>query len=100
MRAQDQRDDGSDDGTQDRCPGRAPVALGTWLQSWWPGSRLSRAIDQMIRLLVVMMIMPQANIETQTKIRKIFCTGPLRTSCTISATGAELALAALTELVA
>ncbi len=61
---------------------------------------MSLDIDQMSRLFVTMMIMPQAKMEMQTKTRKIFCTGPPSTSCTISATGAELAVAALMELVA
>jgi hypothetical protein len=65
-----------------------------------PGQRRSLAIDQIIRLLVTMMISPQAKIETHTKIRKIFCTKPPSTSCTISATGAELSVAAEIELVA
>ena len=77
-----------------------PVAFGTWLHSWWPGSRRSLAIDQIILLLVTMMISPQAKMETQTKIRKIFCTTPPSTSCTIRATGAELAVAADIEFAA
>ena len=77
-----------------------PVALGTWLHSWWPGSRRSLDIDQIILLLVTMMISPQAKIETQTKIRKIFCTTPPSTSCTIRATGAGLAVTAGIELIA
>jgi hypothetical protein len=65
------------------------------LSSWWPGSRRSRAIEKISRLLVTMMIRPQAKIDTHTKIRKIFCTTPPSTSCTINATGAELEYAAL-----
>ncbi len=42
-----------------------------------------------------MMIMPQAKIDTHTKTRKIFCTTPPSTSCTMDATGAVLAYAAL-----
>src|SRR5262249_30260335 len=77
-----------------------PVARGTWLHSWWPGSRLSLDIDQMSRPFVTMMTNPHAKIDTQTKIRNSFCTTPPSTSCTISATGAELAVAAETDFVA
>ncbi len=55
---------------------------------------------KMSRPLVTMMIRPQAKMDTQTKMRKIFCTTPPSTSWTMNATGAELADAALTELVA
>ena len=47
-----------------------------------------------------MITMPQAKIEMQTRIRKSFCTTPPSTSLTMNATGALLALTALTELVA
>src|SRR5260370_14429103 len=77
-----------------------PVARGTRLQTWWPGSRRSRAMDQIIRLFVTMITIPQAKIEMQTKIRNSFWTTPPSTSLTMNATGALLALAALTELVA
>ena len=77
-----------------------PVARGTWLHSWWPGSRRSRDMEKISRPLVTMMTSPQAKIDTQTKIRNSFCTTPPSTSCTISATGAELAVAAETDLVA
>ncbi len=53
-----------------------------------------------MRPLVTMITSPQAKIDTQTKIRKIFCTKPPSTSCTISATGAVLADTALIELMA
>src|ERR1700758_5016757 len=68
-----------------------PVALGTRDRNWWPGSRRSRAMEKIIRPLVTMMIRPQAKIDTHTKTRKIFCTTPPSTSCTIEATGAVLA---------
>src|SRR5271166_3362052 len=42
-----------------------------------------------------MMIRPQAKIDTHTKTRKTFCTGPPSTSRTMDATGAVLAYAAL-----
>jgi hypothetical protein len=47
-----------------------------------------------------MMTIPHAKIDTTTKIRKSFCTTPPSTSCTMSATGAELAVAAVTDFVA
>ena len=57
-------------------------------------------IAQISRLFVTMITSPQAKIEMQTKIRKIFCTTPPSTSCTIRATGAELAVAADIEFAA
>src|SRR5581483_12367648 len=72
-----------------------PVARGTRDRSWWPGRRLSRAIEKIRRPFVTMITRPQAKIDTQTTTRKIFCTGPPSTSRTIDATGAELAYAAL-----
>src|SRR5215469_12840419 len=77
-----------------------PVALGTCRHSWYPGSLRSLAMDQISRLLVTMMISPQANIEMQTKIKNSFETTPPSTSCTMNATGAALVEAALIELVA
>jgi len=68
-----------------------PVALGTRDRNWWPGSRRSRAMEKISRPLVTMMTRPQAKIDTHTKTRKIFCTTPPSTSCTIEATGAVLA---------
>ena len=53
-----------------------------------------------MRPLVTMITRPQAKIDTQTKIRKIFCTKPPRTSCTMSATGAVLLDTAGIELIA
>ena len=52
-------------------------------------------MEKIRRLLVTMMIKPQAKIDTHTKTRKIFCITPPSTSCTMDATGAVLAYAAL-----
>ena len=57
-------------------------------------------MDQISRPFVTMITIPQAKIEMQTKIRNSFWTTPPSTSLTMNATGALLAVAALTELVA
>ena len=56
-------------------------------------------MDQISRPLVTMMTRPQAKIETQTKMRKIFCTAVPSTSWTMSATGALLADTPLMSLI-
>ena len=56
-------------------------------------------MDQIIRLLVTMMISPQAKMEMTTKIRNSFCTKPPSTSWTMNATGAALADTALMLLI-